>query len=267
MSLERAPAVTALPGGTLRIDAAMSLASVAAHPLVRERAPLLAQAIAASRAAGITLAADLAQRGRCPWLQQGADCLKNGGRECFATAGDNRLLAILEGGPSWLVHASQAGVALVALDADIECVDGASGPRTVPASRFFVLPTERLDAETVLEPGECVAAVLLSPGSALGIQRFHLVHDDASSEVLVSLAATRRADGEVRLVLGGVSPRPYRVYNSIEEETTSGGLDEETIEGLAERALLDAAPLSRNGYKVELAATLLRDAIRELARE
>ena len=57
---------------------------------------------------------------------------------------------------------------------------------------------------------------------------------------LVSLAATRRTDGEVRLVLGGVSPRPYRVYTSVEEEAMSGGLDGETIISLAERALLDA---------------------------
>jgi xanthine dehydrogenase YagS FAD-binding subunit len=84
---------------------------------------------------------------------------------------------------------------------------------------------------------------------------------------LVSLAAVKRNDGEVRLVLGGVSPRPYRVYTSVEEEVTSGGLDEETIAGLAERALLDAMPLAKNGYKLELAASLLRDAIRDLATD
>jgi xanthine dehydrogenase YagS FAD-binding subunit len=84
---------------------------------------------------------------------------------------------------------------------------------------------------------------------------------------LVSLAAVRRTDGEVRLVLGGVAPRPYRIYTSVEEEATSGGLDEETIAGLAERALLDAQPLPKNGYKLDLAASLLRDAIRELAAD
>ena len=71
----------------------------------------------------------------------------------------------------------------------------------------------------------------------------------------------------MRLVLGGVSPRPYRIYTSVEEEAMSGGLDEETIIGLADRALLDALPLSKNGYKVQLAASLLRDAIREIAAE
>jgi xanthine dehydrogenase YagS FAD-binding subunit len=81
---------------------------------------------------------------------------------------------------------------------------------------------------------------------------------------LVSVAAARRADGTVRIAMGGVAPRPWRVPESIEEDVASGGLDEDSIAALAERALYDAEPLSKNGYKVPLAASLLRDAIREL---
>jgi xanthine dehydrogenase YagS FAD-binding subunit len=69
----------------------------------------------------------------------------------------------------------------------------------------------------------------------------------------------------VRLALGGVAPRPWRVPHSVEEDVASGGLDEDSVLALAERALYDAKPLSRNGYKVKLAASLIRDAIRELA--
>ena len=74
----------------------------------------------------------------------------------------------------------------------------------------------------------------------------------------------RRADGAVRIVLGGVAPRPWRAPESVEEDVASGGLDEDSIGALAERALYDAKPLSGNGYKVALAASLLRDAMREL---
>jgi CO/xanthine dehydrogenase FAD-binding subunit len=81
----------------------------------------------------------------------------------------------------------------------------------------------------------------------------------------VSLAAIRRPDDEVRLVLGGVAPRPYRVYGSVEQEVLTPNIDEETIAGLADRALLDAEPLSQNEYKLELAAELLRDGIRTLS--
>jgi xanthine dehydrogenase YagS FAD-binding subunit len=67
------------------------------------------------------------------------------------------------------------------------------------------------------------------------------------------------------MALGGVAPRPWRVPESVEEDVASGGLDEDSIAALADRALYDARPLRKNGYKVDLAASLLRDAIRELA--
>ena len=53
---------------------------------------------------------------------------------------------------------------------------------------------------------------------------------------LVSLAAMRRKDGEVRLVLGGVAPKPWRVSESVEEDVAVGGLSEDDIATLAERA-------------------------------
>ena len=163
------------------------------------------------------------------------------------------------------MHPSDPAVALVALDAEIDLA-GPAGTRTVAAGDFFVLPTERLERETVLLDGELIVAIRLPTVARGGLQRYaKLMQRDAWDFALVSLAAVRRADGEVRLVLGGVAPRPYRVYSSVEEEAMSGGLDDEAITGLAERALLDAEPLSRNGYKVELAASLLRDAIREIA--
>ena len=81
---------------------------------------------------------------------------------------------------------------------------------------------------------------------------------------LVSLAAVRRRDGEVRLVLGGVAPRPYRIYGSIEEDVSVGNLDENDVETLAARALYDAEPLAKNGYKVAMAEAMLWRGIRSL---
>ena len=78
---------------------------------------------------------------------------------------------------------------------------------------------------------------------------------------LVSLAAVRRSDGNVRLVFGGVAPKPWRVSESVEEDVSVGGLSEDDIATLAERALYDARPLAKNGYKVQMAAAVLRRAI------
>ena len=54
-------------------------------------------------------------------------------------------------------------------------------------------------------------------------------------------------------------------FTSIEEDVSSGGLDDDVIETLADRALYDARPLSGNGYKVDMAASLLRQVMREIA--
>ena len=257
--------------GSVRVGSACRLAEIAEHPLMRERYPLLASACEQVGTPAIramaTLGGNLAQRPRCWYFRRGVQCHKTGASSCPAQHGENQYLAILEGGPCWIVHPSDPAVALVALDAQIE-IAGPSGARTVAAGKFFVLPTQRMDRETVLREGELVVAVRLPAAAANGLQRYtKLMQRDAWDFALVSLASARRLDGGVRLVLGGVSPRPYRVYTSVEEEAMSGGLDEETIIALADRALLDVLPLSKNGYKVQLAASLLRDAIREIAAE
>src|SRR5205814_7289832 len=129
-----------------------------------------------------------------------------------------------------------------------------------------VLPSERFDHETVLTTGELVSAILLPAEARGGTQHYHkLMQREAWDFALVSVAGCKRTNGDVRIALGGVAPRPWRVNSSIEEDVSSGGLDDDTIETLAERALYDARPLSKNGYKVELAASLLREIIRELA--
>lgn len=262
--------VQRLDDASLRIGGTTTLETIAADADVRARYPLLASACEAAGPAELrtraTLAGNLCQRPRCTYFRRNVPCFKHGGDSCPAREGENRLLAILEGGPCFVVQRSDVATALVALDASIELAS-VRGTRVIDAADFFVRPADRLDRETVLADDEILVSVRLPSASAGGVQRFAKIADDGWGFALASVAATRRTDGEARLVVGGVSPRPYRVYNSIEEEAISGGLDEDTIEGLAERALLDAEPLSGNAYKVSLAAQLLRDAIRELAAE
>jgi xanthine dehydrogenase YagS FAD-binding subunit len=163
------------------------------------------------------------------------------------------------------VHPSDPAVALSALGATIE-IASVGGTRLVPIDEFYVLPSERLDHETVLTPGEFVSAILLDADAAGGAQRYHKVMQrEAWDFALVSVAGCKRENGDVRIALGGVAPRPWRVNSSIEEEVMSGGLDADSIETLAERALYDAKPLAKNAYKVDIAASLLRRIIGELA--
>ena len=263
--------ISAADDGAVRIGAACPLADVAGNPVIQRDFPMLAVACAGRGTASVhdasTIGGSLAQRPQCSYYRRNVPCLKNGGSTCPAHDGDSTPLAILEGGPCWMVHPSDPAVALVALDAVIEIASDA-GVRTVMASDFFVLPVDRMDRETVLEDAESITAVLLPQVARGGLQSYtRHAQDGPGFFDFVSLAVARRVDGDVRLVLGGVSPRPYRVYTSVEEEAMSGGLDEEAIASLAERALLDAEPLSMNGEKVELAAALLRDAITKIAAD
>jgi xanthine dehydrogenase YagS FAD-binding subunit len=262
-------AITALPDGGLRISAAARIHDVARHPDVRQRFVALAQACEAVGSPALrhmgTLGGNLCQRPRCWYFRRGVPCLKNGGTGCPARNGENQYHAILEGGPCFIVHPSDPAVALTALAAHVE-VTGNAGVRAIPIGSFYVLPRDRMDRETVLAPGELVSAILLDAKSAGGRQLYRkLMQRDAWDFALASIAGVRLDDGTVRLALGGVAPRPWRAPESVEEDVASGGLDEDSIAALAERALYDAQPLSRNGYKVSLAASLLRDAMRELS--
>ena len=254
--------------GGVHLGGAARIREIAAHPVIRNRYAALAQACEvvgtpALREMG-TIAGNLCQRPRCWYLRRGIACYKSGGDSCPARDGENQYHAILDGGPCYIVHPSDPAVALAALDASIE-ITGRGGTRRVPIGDFHVLPSERLDSETILQPGEFVSAVSLPSSSAGGKQSYtKLMQRGAWDFALVSCAAVKRPNGEVRIVLGGVAPRPWRVPESLEEDVAAGGLDEDTIATIAERALYDAKPLPGNAYKVKLAETLIRRSIAEL---
>ena len=261
-------AITVGSDGTLTIGAAARLADIAAHPDVRARFGVLADACDSVGTTQLremgTLGGNLCQRPRCWYFRRGVSCFKSGGASCPAVEGENQYLGILGGGPCHAPHPSDPAVALTALEATV-IVCSATHERRVPMSAFYA--AHDVTRETALDPGEYVHAVAIPATSAGPVQRYEkLMQRGAWDFALVSLAAVRRTDGDVRLVLGGVAPAPWRVTSSIEEDVASGGLDDETIAVLAERALYDAAPLSGNAYKVRQAEALLRRAIAALVR-
>ena len=268
-SIPNSDEIVELEDGRVRIGATARISDIARNELIRERYSALSQACdvvgsPALRHMG-TIGGNLCQRPRCWYFRQGISCLKNGGVDCPAVQGENQYLAIVDGGPCFVVHPSDPAVALTALDADVE-IASANGMRSVPIGEFYTLPRDRLDQETILVGGEVVSAVVLPSESAGGVQRYHkLMQREAWDFALVSVAGCKRTDGEVHIVCGGVAPRPWRVNSSVEEDVSSGGLDDEAIATLADRALLDVKPLSKNAYKVDLIAAMLRRVIAELA--
>ncbi len=255
--------------GGLTMGSAVTLTTLATDPRIAERFPGLALAC---RAAGshqlrnmATIGGNLCQRLRCSYFRNGLTCLKHGDAQCGAAMGEHRHSALFRSGPCVAVHPSDPAVALVALGASIVTLRG-TGPRTIPADEFWVSSAQDITRENVLEPGELITHVQLPASSAGQRQYFEKVTQRAAWDfALVSVAASRQADGNVRIALGGVSYAPFRINSSVEEDVASGGLGADDIETLAERALYDADPLPDAEYKMQIAATLLRRAIHHIS--
>ena len=263
--------LTWLADGSLRIGAGTLIATIGEDPRVGERFPALSMACESVGSPTLrnmgTIGGNLCQRPRCWYFRSGIPCLKSGGTECPAVNGENTHHAILGGGPCYAVHPSDPAVALTALDATVE-IEGAGGARLVPIAEFFVGPDPDPTRETVLEAGEFVSAVVVPAASSGGRQRYtKVLQRGAWDFALASIAVVRRTDGEVRMVLGGVAPVPWRVNPSVEEDLASAPLSVDDLEVLAERAMYDARPLSGNAYKVTIAKGLLREGMAFLGSE
>jgi xanthine dehydrogenase YagS FAD-binding subunit len=270
-------AVEETPDGGLRIGAAARNSDVAVHPLVRERAPLLAEALLAGASGQLrnlaTVGGNLLQRTRCAYFQDvSKPCNKReGGRDpnrCPAREGDHRNLAILGHSAACVAtHPSDMAVALAALDATVHVL-GAGGERAIPMPGLHRLPGDEPGRDTVLEPGELVLAVEV-PALPFGRRASYTkVRDRAAfSFAVVSVAAAADvADGVVRdcrLALGGVAHAPWRARRA-EEALREAPAAEEAFRAAADAELAQASPLRDNAFKVPLARNLIVRALTEL---
>ena len=271
VELERLPelaTITVQSDGGVRIGAGVRVTTLAEAPELAAfpvlRAACAAVGSPALRAMG-TLGGNLAQRQRCWYFRSGISCFKHGGTACAAVEGEHVYHAILASGTCHAVHPSDPAVALMALDAQVE-VRSVRGTRMLSIDALYDGAANNPTSETVLADGEIVVAVHLDAAAREGAQHWEkLTQRGAFDLALVSCAGVRRTDGAVRIVLGGVAAGPWRAPHSVEEDIAVGGLDAESIDALAARALYDATPLPGNAYKVPLAEAAIRRAAKTLA--
>jgi xanthine dehydrogenase YagS FAD-binding subunit len=267
--------IDVLPDGGVRIGAMVRNSHLAADPAIRDRFPLLSQAILNGASAQLrnmaTTGGNLMQRTRCYYFYDSTTrCNKREpGRGCDALDGFNRIHAILGGSPHCIAtHPSDMCVALAALDAVVNVV-GPSGERTLAFSDFHRLPGETPNIDTNLRAGELITSVDLPGSSAQLPSTYRKVRDRASyAFALVSVAAALRLeDGrvrDVRIALGGVAHKPWRA--SAAERLLAGS--EVTIEAFARAAdaeLAPAVPQAHNRFKIALAKRVIVSALSELA--
>jgi xanthine dehydrogenase YagS FAD-binding subunit len=282
--------ITDLPGGGLRLGAASTNSEVAADPRVRERAPVLAQALLAGATGQLrnlaTTGGNPLQRTRCVYFQDvTVPCNKREpGSGCSAVGGWTRYSAVL-GVPAALpdatapetciaTHPSDMAVALAALDAQVQVL-GPSGGRSIPFVELHRLPGADPSRDTVLEHGELVTAVDVPALPAGARSAYRKVRDRASyAFALISVAAVLSvADGrvrDVRIALGGVAHKPWRATRA-EEVLRGGPATADAYRAAAGAELAAAQPQpgidGGNGFKVPLVTRTLVATLRELTPE
>jgi xanthine dehydrogenase YagS FAD-binding subunit len=269
--------VSDLPDGGLRIGAAVPNADLAADRRVRERYPVLAQALLAGASGQLrnraTTGGNLLQRTRCGYFTDVTKpCNKRTpGSGCGAVEGVHRNHAILgqtlEGpGTCVATHPSDMAVAMLALDAVVRVL-GPDGERAVPLAELHRLPGDDPSRDTTLRHGELITAIDLPPLEAAS--RYRKARDRASfAFALVSVAAVLRIEdgaiADARLALGGVAHRPWRA-SAAEEALRGGPATEEAFAAAADAELAAATPLRDNGFKVQLARNLVVRTLLDLA--
>ncbi|HYZ80637.1 MAG TPA: xanthine dehydrogenase family protein subunit M, partial [Solirubrobacteraceae bacterium] len=215
--------ITAGEDGGLSIGAAVTNSALAADPLVRERYPVLSQALLNGASGQLrnlaTVGGNLVQRTRCAYFQDiSKPCNKRRpGSGCPARTGEHRNLAVIGHSEHCVAtHPSDMAVALTALDAAVDVL-GPAGKRSIPIGELHRLPGDRPDRDTTLEPGELITHVRLpAPVPALANSRYRKVRERRSfAFALISVAAALELAGdgtiaEVRLALGGVAHVPWR---------------------------------------------------------
>jgi xanthine dehydrogenase YagS FAD-binding subunit len=278
---DRVVNIKSVPGLTLvKLDARglslgplVTLTEIEKHAAIRRDYTALAESAASVASPQIrnvgTIGGNLCQRPRCWYYRDEAiKCVKKGGSRCYAVDqdGDNKYNAILGGGPSFIVHPSDCATALVALGATVSYLDAAGKQHTVPAEEFFILPRVNPRKENVLNHGDIVTGITI-PALAKGTRSAYVKFKEKDSmDWAISAAAVRTltdASGiirDVRVVLGGVAPTPWR---SKEAEAVLKGrkYTPQLATQAAEAALRGAHPLSKNAYKVPLTRVILRRAV------
>jgi xanthine dehydrogenase YagS FAD-binding subunit len=258
--------------GGLTIGAATLLADIVESAAVRQQAPLLGMAAGKVGTPQIrnmgTIGGNLCQRPRCWYYRNNYPCFKHGGNTCFSALGENDYHAILEAGPSFIVHPSDTAPALVALGATVR-IATRGRERTVPIEKFFVTPRQDPTRENILLPDEILTAIDV-PDAPAGSRAVYVkemvreVWDFALCSVAAMVTVRSGVVQEARIVLGGVAPIPYRALKA-EAAITGRALDEASAAAAGAAAVEGARPLAKNGYKVPLTQAVVTRALRSLA--
>jgi xanthine dehydrogenase YagS FAD-binding subunit len=254
-----------LPDGGVRLGALCRMSEVAADIRVRERFPVIAEALLLAASGQLrnmaSMGGNILQRTRCAYFRDEDDppCNKRRpGSGCSALQGFNRNHAIFGWSEACVAtHPSDVAVALAALDATV-VVRGGAGVRPIPFTAFHRLPDSSPERDNVLELGDLIVAIEVPARAEARASHYLKVRDRQSYEFsLVSVAAAVTAEkgrlGSARLAMGGVAHKPWRL-TAAETALRGAAMDDDgALTSAIATSFTDARPLSGNAFKVELA--------------
>jgi xanthine dehydrogenase YagS FAD-binding subunit len=249
-------------GGMLKIGAATRLEDIAASKLIKAKYAALAEAAHRTATPHIremgTLAGNICQLNRC-WYFRSPDnrfnCIRKGGKTCYAMAGDNRYHSIFGAVKMCLaVNPSDTAPALVALNAKIK-----TNKALIDAEKFWEM---NVPSSTILAADEIVTEIQI-PAPAAGVKSAYIKFAIRKSiDFPIVNCAAMIGGGSARICLNAVYNRPYRA-TAAEDAIKGKAINEANADaaGAAAVATAKALPGDRNKWKIPIAKAMVKRAI------
>jgi xanthine dehydrogenase YagS FAD-binding subunit len=266
--------VEELPDGGLRIGAAVPNSDLAVHPVVKERYPVLSQALLGGASGQLrnlaTTGGNVLQRTRCPYFQDvSKPCNKRvPGTGCTARESIHREHAVIGHSERCIAtHPSDMAVAMAALDASVHVL-GSAGARTIPFAELHRLPGDEPHRDTTLEPDDLIVALEVPALPFARRSRYRKARDRASFAFAIgAVAVAVDLDGGVvrdcRIAFGALAHKPWRAHRA-EDALRGAAAGTAAFARAADAELSHAEPLRDNAFKVPLARNLMIATLEDL---
>ncbi|WP_375415081.1 FAD binding domain-containing protein [uncultured Bradyrhizobium sp.] len=254
--------------GAARIGALTTISAIAADAGIGRAYPGLAAAAQGLATPQIrhlaTLGGNLAQRSRCWYFRNPRiACLKKGGTECPARAGNHLYSVAFDLGPCVAPHPSTMAAALLAYEASVS-TDRRSG-MTIGE---LLGDGSNGTADHALAPGEMIRSVELPtpvPGERALYKR--AISRSHAEWPLVEVCARAVVFGGafqiIRIAAGGIAPVPLRLIAS-EAALQGVPANSADIANAARQATAAAKPLPMTAYKLDLLRGVVYDLLLQL---
>jgi 4-hydroxybenzoyl-CoA reductase subunit beta len=246
--------------GGVAIGALATLDEVATHPLIRQRAPLLARAAAAVASPQIrnkaTLGGNLCLNSRCwffnrsPfWRAEAPHCRKaSGGDQCYVVPRSRKGCFALQSGDT--------GAPLVALGARLRLVS-AGGERVADIEEFYLGDGIRYLG---LKPGEILTEILLPPPGPAGTFVKFRPQDNLDFATFTLAVIPPEGGTGARIVVGCAASRPLRARGA-EKMLDAGAPEEEVARKTAEEMRLVSFVRGPVDFKKQVIAAKMADVL------